>query len=519
MGHYGKSAARSYMTALDRLIQVDASIFGSIVLNLDQNLKSRFEIVHKRYANALGFLRSPDEHNTSKTKLTAYVEKQGKCKDGVEQYTSAQQRVLEDYRAAIQARDMDLVAHGYKFEREFNFGIVDTPSGLRRFESSEEAYENVTLIAADGASEYAGLDLSPAEWAHKVQTASNKWGNKKSDPFPLERRPQTSHLKRPLVLHQALRGTIQSGQCLPSINGGEDVRADDELSEAYSSTHQTFNNDNKARSQIRSDIKQSVTRTVNEKIDLVKTKIDNLAKAHDRPVGNKAGKVTVPEAQDAVEDINETDEPGGDPEASIEATNVKPSQWTKVAYEISQSQDEVTKVIGELASGIAAKASCESRRAFSGTSHTRTSTQIRFSIANLDVEIRVDCMIVEVERPWTHAERFSHHDADVFLISPGSERLYETVSGIRAMDAEYAEFCSSRSAFVIATNVQLEFSGYTTHMENVFSSSSTEANVPVGYGPFSLSASHEQSKSKSKTRYGSTAAGMRISLQTLQLIA
>jgi hypothetical protein len=34
------------------------------------------------------------------------------------------------------------------------------------------------------------------------------------------------------------------------------------------------------------------------------------------------------------------------------------------------------------------------------------------TMSNLDVEITMDCMIVEIERPWLHAELFADAELD-----------------------------------------------------------------------------------------------------------
>ena len=35
------------------------------------------------------------------------------------------------------------------------------------------------------------------------------------------------------------------------------------------------------------------------------------------------------------------------------------------------------------------------------------------SMANLDIEVSMDCMVVNIERPWLHGELFSDSDLDV----------------------------------------------------------------------------------------------------------
>ena len=90
---------------------------------------------------------------------------------------------------------------------------------------------------------------------------------------------------------------------------------------------------------------------------------------------------------------------------------------------------------------------------------------------------------------------------------------------MRTLDADYQQFSLYLTAFVIAANVELSFSGNTSTLESALEASSTQANMSVGWGPFGISASHKQASSKSKTRMESTAAGMKISLQAPQIIA
>jgi hypothetical protein len=40
------------------------------------------------------------------------------------------------------------------------------------------------------------------------------------------------------------------------------------------------------------------------------------------------------------------------------------------------------------------------------------SSKAMSSMSNLEVEITMDCMIVEIDRPWLHAELFSDAELD-----------------------------------------------------------------------------------------------------------
>ena len=105
-----------------------------------------------------------------------------------------------------------------------------------------------------------------------------------------------------------------------------------------------------------------------------------------------------------------------------------------------------------------------------------------------------------------------------FLLSPGEEKLLERVRDDKAPEPDWQQFSSYPTAFVVAANVELSFSGNTSTLQSTLEASSTEANLSVGWGPFSVSTSHKQSSSKAKTRMESMATGMKISLQAPQII-
>src|ERR1700761_5090058 len=162
MGRTGKSVARSYLTALDALISVESSIASALAS--DKPLTARQTKIRDRYKNAMTYLTSKDDVS-GKSRLSVYVDKQEKWNKAVEAQNSAQytqQKLDQDnkltvneqrqsflqgmqthgsyYKATIQAKYMDWVVHGYKFDVEFNFGVVDVSSAMKRVESSKEAF-------------------------------------------------------------------------------------------------------------------------------------------------------------------------------------------------------------------------------------------------------------------------------------------------------------------------------------------------------------------------------------------
>ncbi|KAL8804798.1 MAG: hypothetical protein Q9200_005682 [Gallowayella weberi] len=648
MGRTGKSVARSYLAALDLLVPVEASVSGAIALNKGKPLEKRLDIIRERYERSMKFLKSPDDLYPRQSKLATYVDKQECWNKAVEQYAAAQERQMSiskqeavtteqqrqlylewiqaharDYKAMIQARYMDWVVHGYKFEVEFNFGVVDISSAMKRVESSKEAFRNLVLIDSDGASEYSGVKLSPSNWAKHVQDAWNNFNIRHAGPSPVELRSEIKRLKKLVLSHEAMYRSVDKGTFLPIADGTDTGEADKRLREAYLDAYKAMDSvnsksmaasangastnlpngkledgtagvipvgmggsagvnandtsavngkgakdfasaqtdvkvDTAVVNESKADEKDSTSVTTVEKFKALRAAQEqwtqnSLAanrkanrssaesfKAETKTylslrirelyaeikdlesqlslVGGKPGRALPPVVIDADGKTIEQDELKTEKENPL----TQPSPWTRISVKVSQSQKNDEKVTEESANSFAAKARWGFWEVSGGASHTSASAKAMTDMSNLDVEIAFDAMLVEIERPWMHAELFSDHELDCaegFSLSPGPEELHKYVAQNVPVDPEYTQFCSYPTAFVVASNVELEFSGNTSSLESALESSSTEANVEVGYGPFALSASHKSSKSKAKTRAEATATGMRISLQAPQVIS
>jgi hypothetical protein len=138
------------------------------------------------------------------------------------------------------------------------------------------------------------------------------------------------------------------------------------------------------------------------------------------------------------------------------------------------------------------------------------------------VEIKFEALLVTIDRSWLHGELFSDPElntsADVAL-SPGALALHQYIDQKDSTAlSKYPYFPSYPTAFIVAANVELEFRGDTTAIEEAVESSHTDAQVKVGYGPFSLSASHSQDKSSAKTKMETTATGTRITLEAPAIV-
>ncbi|KAF4339605.1 hypothetical protein FBEOM_6481 [Fusarium beomiforme] len=495
-----------------------------------------------------------------------------------EKYLQWLQEHAREFKNTIQTKYMDWVVNGYKFMVDFHFGVVDISSGMKRIENSKEAYRNLTIIASDGSSEYNGVVLTPASWATLVAKKTLSWKKNNSMPNPAEIRAEIRRLQSLLFSHETLQNAIDNDTFFPVLssdkaadqNGvkaayaqvytdmdsknaddwGEDKRVDKKTSwlkdtfkvdptsknvlqnlvdEQKKHTEASLDRNSKS---VRDNTEQSKKRAgdwITARIKQIKDDIEELQRQLTAaqasatssappllPVVNAEGIVVTGDELSADPSIKNPTKPTiidlDNEESWRNTVDDGPDPWTKVSCKVASSSSLAETSTSQSASAVCAKAGWGFWSASASASHTESSA--------LEVEVSMSCMVVEIERPWLHAELFvdAELDSGAFKISPGEEALKAAFNDEKSLDGPYQQFSSYPSAFVIASDIELSFSGNTTKLESAVSSSSSSANLSVGYGPFAISGSHSSSKSKSRTKMESTATGCRISVEAPQIV-
>ncbi|KAK6337088.1 hypothetical protein TWF718_009874 [Orbilia javanica] len=208
--------------------------------------------------------------------------------------------------------------------------------------------------------------------------------------------------------------------------------------------------------------------------------------------------------------------------ATSQANKPEPSKWTKISLSISASSQSSSRDTSSSSTSASASASGWFWSASASFNHSQASMKASNAASNCDVDIKFEALLVTIDRAWLHGELFTDPElntgADV-AISPGALDLHKLIDqkNEKAL-AKYPYFPSYPTSFIVASNVELEFRGNTSSLEEAVESSHTDAQVKVGYGPFSLSASHSQDKSSAKTKMETTATGTRITLEAPAII-
>ncbi|UPK92186.1 hypothetical protein LCI18_003121 [Fusarium solani-melongenae] len=224
----------------------------------------------------------------------------------------------------------------------------------------------------------------------------------------------------------------------------------------------------------------------------------------------------------------DADERWADPRFLIERNGTgpgqpkEPSKWTKINVSISASSQETSKESQSSSSALSASGSSGLFSASGGFSYSQASSKASQAAASCDVDISFEALLVTINRSWLHGELFADSELNVgpdVALSPGPHDLHTYINNKDSKGLEkYSYFPSYPTAFIIASNVELEFRGDTTNLEEAIDSSSFDANLKVGYGPFSLGASHKQDSASAKTKMETTATGTRISLEAPAII-
>ncbi|KAJ7912201.1 hypothetical protein B0H13DRAFT_1875133 [Mycena leptocephala] len=182
LGPTGRSVARSYATAISKLIPAGTTI------GIDVGSTKPLSEDQKRYKQAMAILSSEVPNKDGHSLVELYTVKQKAYTDAVsaktrafdeamkiaqkdpsnktsEEVRAAYDRWVQEnaraYRNAVQASYMDWVIMGKKEEVEYWFSVVDQDSALARVEQSKETMRWSVVQDSDGSGEYQKVYLTP----------------------------------------------------------------------------------------------------------------------------------------------------------------------------------------------------------------------------------------------------------------------------------------------------------------------------------------------------------------------
>ncbi|KAJ7307798.1 hypothetical protein DFH08DRAFT_1051408, partial [Mycena albidolilacea] len=493
LGPTGRSVARSYATAISKLIPA-----GTTVGIDDGNNKSLSED-QKRYKKAMSILSSEVPNKDGHSLVELYTIKQKAYTDAVtaktkafdeamkiaqkdpSNKTSEEVRAAYDswvqenaraYRNSVQAAYMDWVIMGKKEEVEYWFSVVDQDSALARVEQSKETMRWAVVQDSDGSGEYQKVVLTPSNWANickkKALSGTDKtrtlewytWEisrlEKQNQMLKVFKSVSNIHLGESHVILNEIR-------ILPSYSGPEPKdeaqkakwkEADDarqnalrgqqnaqgaltSAREAYDKVKLTILNSEsrEAQNNMFAEISKEdggfVTTQIDDNAKLIKEYTDAKADLLKQGGTGTGASVVVQELSDNMGIPHALP----DPTASQEQTDE--DYFTPITVEISSSSD--TKSSKQEASSLSFGASASygagpwSVNASVNHSQSEAQAEAMSELASASVKISFECMRVDITRPWLRPELF--YDEDLVLgpggplLSPGFSELAALLEG------------------------------------------------------------------------------------------
>ncbi|KAK3361626.1 hypothetical protein B0T24DRAFT_684657 [Lasiosphaeria ovina] len=586
IGNTGKSVARSYASALDYLVPKKATVSTE-----GNRIRSPGD---KSYDDAMKYLTKPDT-KTGKTPVEVYIEKQiawataqdawdeAKAKArqdatnqnkndntaAVQQYNDWAQTHYRRFKEDTQARWMDWVTNGNKYNVEYNFGLVDVDSIMGRIESSKQSMRNSTIVDADGANELQEVNLTPKTWASLCR---DKVEGFKTGRPAFTRDQVTSEISRLTEFEASLNAlkteVTASPPTYPKDNVGPkpDITTEQAgLTTAYSDLYQAQGKANGGDNSVdlndkRDKLTQAIAKweaksseigTIQTLLDRVADQLTKLQALLKDPLLNQGGIVPIisatstpttadPNADPNNEPTSGNNVPAKDAELALPIFNLPlPGStappvkapldpWTNISLSFSSADQK--KHTDESSWGFSVSAG-GGWGLFSGGgsySHDESTSNMRQDMSNCAVSLNFSAMVVNIDRPWLYGELFNDFEIDIggdARLSPGPELLHAWMDAqgkdpksIKSL-AMYNVFPSYPTAFILACNTEIEFTGDTSHIEQHFHSSSTSSRASVGWGPFSASASFHSSSSSSDFSMTTTATGCKITFGAPQIIA
>lgn len=196
--------------------------------------------------------------------------------------------------------------------------------------------------------------------------------------------------------------------------------------------------------------------------------------------------------------------------------------WTTISFSYSASDQKKSSSESSWGMKVGGSVGWGLWSAGGSYSHDETHSKMQVDMASCDVSISFSCLVVNVNRPWLYGELFSDFELEPargVKISPGPQLLKRWIQSQSTPDlALYDEFPAYPTAFVVAADTTIDFSGSTSHIEAAFNSHSNSGGISVGYGPWSVNSSFHESGSDKSVQMHPTASGCKLTFGAPQVI-
>jgi hypothetical protein len=188
-------------------------------------------------------------------------------------------------------------------------------------------------------------------------------------------------------------------------------------------------------------------------------------------------------------DLGDASGPGGEDESA--------DVWTNIAFSVSAKTDDHKQE----EQGMSGSFHAEARRWWTSvkaeSSFSKNDKKVSDFMASCTVSGSFSAMVVNIKRPWLHAELFQDFDIDIpndTFLSPGAKTIKHWVdTGDTDFNGyvrtNYGKFPAYPTAFIVAADTNLSFKGNAMQAEQTLSVLQTDSSVQASFGCWGIGVS------------------------------
>ncbi|KAJ2987717.1 hypothetical protein NUW58_g4349 [Xylaria curta] len=219
----------------------------------------------------------------------------------------------------------------------------------------------------------------------------------------------------------------------------------------------------------------------------------------------------------------------GDPSGPGEDSGMA-DVWTDVAFTVNMKEDDHKQEEHGMSGSFHASVQSWFYSVKAESSFSKNNKTVNDYMASCNISGSFSAMVVNIKRPWLHAELFQDFDMDTpkgTFLSPGAKTIkwwVETDDNeyngyIRT---NYGKFPAYPTAFIVAADTHLSFKGNESNGREVLNILQTDSSVEANYGCWNIGVSagaHVKSNDQSASQHMEFKDGaLQISFQAPQII-
>jgi uncharacterized protein YecT (DUF1311 family) len=173
--------------------------------------------------------------------------------------------------------------------------------------------------------------------------------------------------------------------------------------------------------------------------------------------------------------------------------------WTNIAFSVNAKSDKSNEEEHGMSGRLHASAETWFTSVRADSSFSKNDKTVENFMSSASMSGSFSCMVVNIKRPWLHAELFQDFDIDIpsgTFLSPGAKTIKEWVeTGANEANGyvrtNYGKFPAYPTAFIVAADTSLEFRGAESEAREVLSVLTTDSSVKASVGCWGFGGSVE----------------------------